>query len=135
MLAFELGTGVLRNESIEGYGMGDEGFVSGSLHFLPTEEGSGILVSLMAEKGAVDRPSGSDEWSGQRVGSSLLRLAYNGAYWWQNSFEYVMIYDIEHRTWYNQSTKPWDDCTWTGHCAGNFCVYNPRNLVYVEQLR
>ena len=127
MLVADLSAQTVRNESTKNYGASNEAFASGTLSYLPTEEGQGILISLMAEKSYIDQPNpdGAD-WKGIEVGGRPR------AHWYitklvdtrlQASFEHVMIYDIESRTWYNQSTKPWEICKPSeGLCGGDTCV-------------
>jgi len=63
MLVYDLGSKTLRNESLHGYGKPDEGFQFGTLHHIPSDsdDGKGLLISLMAEKQPISRPQAEDD--------------------------------------------------------------------------
>ena len=88
MLVYDIQTGLLRNQTIDGYGNDDDGFQFGTLHWLPDRKGGkGLLVSLMSERHSVSRPNTTtDNLDGTEV-----------------SLQHVMIYDIEQQRWYNQT--------------------------------
>ena len=75
MLVYDIQSKTLRNESMDGYGRGNEGFEYGTLDWIPND-GKGLLVSLMGERQAINSPNEtSDYLNGESVRIVTIQYA------------------------------------------------------------
>jgi len=89
MLVYDNKTKTLRNETIDGYGTEAYGYQRGTLDWIPGKGGKGgLLISLMGVRSLMGRANTTDD-----------DLGGEGV-----SFTHVMLYDLEGKRWYNQST-------------------------------
>jgi len=90
MLVYDIKTKTLQNETIDGYGTESDGYEFGTIDWIPgKDKKGGLLVSLMGVRSLMGRANTTDDdLDGEGV-----------------SFTYVMLYDLEGKRWYNQSTE------------------------------